>query len=96
MSQDNYFKINTGLLIFALTSAGGALITWGTLISGQAQTKETLNQIRIEMRQDHEKIVTHDEKIYGLERRVSAVERKTGLAGENAGEPNFVDGRNSK
>lgn len=96
MSNDTRIQINNTLLVFALSVAGGALITWGTLINGQAQTREILQQIRTEMRQDHEKIVTHEEKLFGLERRVSAVERKTGLARQNAGDPEFVDGRNPK
>ena len=91
MSNETRIQINNTLLVFALSVGGGALITWGTLINGQAQLKETLQQIRIEMRQDHERLISHEEKLLGLERRVSAVERKTGLAGQAAGESQWVD-----
>jgi hypothetical protein len=55
--------------------------------------QETLQRMEAEARSDHSKVITHEEKIYGLERRVSAVERKTGIASDSAGDPEFVDGR---
>ena len=93
MSQENVFRINTSLLIFAVSSLVTVAVTWGTVITGQRQMQETLQRMETDARNVHSKVITHEEKIYGLERRVSAVERKTGLAGDNAGEPNFVDGR---
>lgn len=91
MSNETRIQINNTLLVFALSVGGGALITWGTLINGQAQLKETLQQIRIEMRQDHERLISHEEKLIGLERRVSAVERKAGMAAGSAGDVQMVD-----
>ncbi len=96
MSQENVFRINTSLLIFAVSSLVTVAVTWGTVITGQRQMQEILHRLEADGRDIHNKVITHDEKIYGLERRVSAVERKTGLAGDNAGEPNFVDGGKQK
>ena len=103
MSQENYLKINTALIVFSLTSLVTVAVAWGAMASGQNQLKdgqrqmqEILQRLEADGRDVHGRVITHEEKIYGLERRVSAVERKTGLAGQNAGEPNFVDGGKQK
>lgn len=91
MSNETRIQINTGLLVFSLTSLVTVAVAWGAMSAGQSQLKDLLQQYRNETRADHERVITHEEKISGLERRVSAVERKTGLAGQSAGEVQMVD-----